>query len=77
MTRRQEIEMEIQKLDRQIYALQNDRDELQKLYDDTPETQAGKNDSDNAFHESLKAYADRKAEKGELRPLKPGEIVRE
>jgi hypothetical protein len=77
MTRREEIELELQNLDKKIYALQATRDEIQKEYDSTPETQAGKNDSDNVFRESLKAYADHKAEIGELRPLKPGEIVRE
>ena len=77
MTRREEIELELQSLDKKIYALQATRDEIQKEYDNTPETQAGMYDADNMFHESLKAYADHKAEKGELQPLKPGEIVRE
>lgn len=76
MTRREEIAMELQELDRRIYALQNDRAELQKQYDETPETQAGKNDTENSFHENLKAYAEHKASKGELRPLRPGEVVK-
>lgn len=76
MTRREEIELELQALDRQIYILQTDRDELQKKYDETPETQAGKNDTENSFHENLKAYAEHKASKGELRPLRPGEVVK-
>ena len=76
MTRREEIAVELQELDRRIYALQNDRAELQKMYDSTPETQAGRNDTENSFHESMKAYADYKCRKGELKPLRPGEIVR-
>lgn len=57
MTRREEIAMELQELDRRIYALQNDRAELQKQYDETPDTQAGKNAVEDSFHEQLKAYA--------------------
>lgn len=75
-TRREEIREELQALDRKIYALQNTREELQKDYDSTPETQAGKNEVETVFHENLKSYADRAVQDGRIKPLVPGEVAR-
>ena len=77
-TRREELIEELQKIDRQIYALQNDRDELQKQYDETPETQAAKNDVDTSFHERMKAFADGLGPRGltGLDRIVPGDFFR-
>lgn len=77
-TRREELTEEIQSLDRKIYALQHDREELQRKFDETPETQAGEHDVEDSMREAFKAYGEDLIRSGRVIPLSetPGGISR-